>query len=626
MHERVAELIFQLRDQCGQQFSQPGWCDVFEDPRGEQSPASQLVAIGYGAVPQLIDALNNQRFTRSVGFHRNFYFSHYVLRVSDSALAVLQRIAGRTFYTPACTSCYWSRDGKPDDSTKEAVLAWWNEFQKNGEEQTWIRSVVRGDHDAPDIAARLLKKYPDDAIPSICRAIDNTSDSYVSSELIQLLGATNTATVTAFLTTQMRSNRLAAARVAAADVLWRQGAESALPAMIEEWTRPNERAKDSDGEDLIAFLVHCDRPAGIEALATNWKHQPKDTRIAVIESIIETLHNSESEDALTNAISDKSPVVTNATTLVAMENLLVSALADTDQRWQMTGRFYDLTYDDPRICDIAGFTLAHYWKNQYSFDPNAFLTTRERQRIACINHWRAAHNQKILPLPPTRHIQPADPKTIGPMLQQLRSATSTEQRAAALVQIETLGLPALPYLLETQRNVPEGDQALKAAVSHSANRLSRQIVNIQFSDQSSSSNDSFRNVVEAWKGKMFDADTFISSLLAFLKQPQADAMDIELTALRDESLTGMDLLVQFLPRPGHIHYDPAWSSHETIEVGQKLQDASFDGTYLGPTPQRAKFHDLVDDLNVALLAPPTLPVMIQVRICRDTELVDARKN
>ena len=31
--QRVHELIFQLRDQNGRQWSQPGWCDIFNDER-----------------------------------------------------------------------------------------------------------------------------------------------------------------------------------------------------------------------------------------------------------------------------------------------------------------------------------------------------------------------------------------------------------------------------------------------------------------------------------------------------------------------------------------------------------------------------------------------------------------
>ena len=74
--DRVGELIFRLRNQNGQQLSQPGWCDIFMDWRGTtNTPAHQLVQLGHAGVPQLIAAIDDKTFTRSVGYHRNFYFS-----------------------------------------------------------------------------------------------------------------------------------------------------------------------------------------------------------------------------------------------------------------------------------------------------------------------------------------------------------------------------------------------------------------------------------------------------------------------------------------------------------------------------------------------------------------------
>jgi hypothetical protein len=104
LEQRVAELIFQLRDQNGHQFSQPGSCDIFMDPRDgglfgatnegkPGSPASQLVAIGKPALSQLIDSVDDDRFTRCVEFHRSFYFSHRVIRVGECCVAIMHRIS-----------------------------------------------------------------------------------------------------------------------------------------------------------------------------------------------------------------------------------------------------------------------------------------------------------------------------------------------------------------------------------------------------------------------------------------------------------------------------------------------------------------------------------------------------
>ncbi|WP_149341877.1 hypothetical protein [Gimesia chilikensis] len=109
VQEQVAELIYQLRDQNATQHSQPGSCDIFDDPRdggwiprqveGKGSPATQLVKMGDVALEQLIDAVDDNSFTRCVGFHRNFYFSHHVIRVGECCQTIIDRIqpTGRRF-------------------------------------------------------------------------------------------------------------------------------------------------------------------------------------------------------------------------------------------------------------------------------------------------------------------------------------------------------------------------------------------------------------------------------------------------------------------------------------------------------------------------------------------------
>jgi hypothetical protein len=124
--EQVAELIFRLRDQSARQTTDPGSCNVFADERGEDSPAHRLVRIGSEAVPALIDALGDTRFTRCVGHHRSFYFSHHVLRVGDCALAVLEAIAGRRFWQATYTNAAMVKDGQAAE-TRQRVLAWWKE-------------------------------------------------------------------------------------------------------------------------------------------------------------------------------------------------------------------------------------------------------------------------------------------------------------------------------------------------------------------------------------------------------------------------------------------------------------------------------------------------------------------
>jgi hypothetical protein len=125
--ERIRELIFRLRDQNGRQVSQPGECNIFYSQDGRtDTPAHQLVQLGPGAVPQLIEALDDPELSRSVGYHRDFYFSHVVLTVGDCALAILEKIAKKEFFDRKNTSSYMSKDDGVKEA-REAAEKWWSE-------------------------------------------------------------------------------------------------------------------------------------------------------------------------------------------------------------------------------------------------------------------------------------------------------------------------------------------------------------------------------------------------------------------------------------------------------------------------------------------------------------------
>jgi hypothetical protein len=128
LNDQIAELIFELRDQNGQQLVLPGGPSVFNDPRDERSPAHQLLNAGYEAIPQLIEAIGDRRFTRTVGLDRDH--SHYMLRVGDCAREIIRRIAGLKFQRAAR-----SISVVDDDVTvfSADVQAWFADFKKKGE-------------------------------------------------------------------------------------------------------------------------------------------------------------------------------------------------------------------------------------------------------------------------------------------------------------------------------------------------------------------------------------------------------------------------------------------------------------------------------------------------------------
>jgi hypothetical protein len=121
--DQIDDLVFRLRDQRGHQYVQPGHATF---TMRDNSPAAQLVKMGDVAVPRLIQALDDRRLTRTVGFWRDFNFSHYVLRVGDCAAAILELIAGQEFFVPRSTFSYMSKDGL-EAEVRAKVNRWWEE-------------------------------------------------------------------------------------------------------------------------------------------------------------------------------------------------------------------------------------------------------------------------------------------------------------------------------------------------------------------------------------------------------------------------------------------------------------------------------------------------------------------
>ena len=93
--ERIAELIYRLRDQNARIASNPmSRDDVLNDPRRDKAPASQLLALGTAAVPYLLPSVQDRRVTRTVGSDMRRPFP-YVFTVGDAVQAIVYEITRR---------------------------------------------------------------------------------------------------------------------------------------------------------------------------------------------------------------------------------------------------------------------------------------------------------------------------------------------------------------------------------------------------------------------------------------------------------------------------------------------------------------------------------------------------
>lgn len=125
--ERIAYYVARFPDVHGVQFSQPGHCITHGMGEGTKF-SDAVIAIGFPAIPSLIDSLEDRRLTRSIGFWRDFSPSRIVLRAQDVAVRAIERIVSERFYEVRSTSSYFSTETSATRAEViVAIKAWWKE-------------------------------------------------------------------------------------------------------------------------------------------------------------------------------------------------------------------------------------------------------------------------------------------------------------------------------------------------------------------------------------------------------------------------------------------------------------------------------------------------------------------
>jgi hypothetical protein len=616
---QIADLIFQLRDQNGHQRSQPGWCDIFDfDFLGRQkdTPAHQLVKFGYDAVPQLIDVLEDKRFTRSVGFHRDFYFSHYVLRVGDAAQQILERIAGRSFYERRSTSGAMVKDGAAG-KVKEQVKAWYAELQKKGEKRLLEEATLKGDDNSPRQGKRLLERHPEAALAALVSGAKASRDSWVRAKLVQLVGEVRDDACLPFLLAELKDGPFRDSRLAAARGLHGHGRPEGVSAMIAEWEgrRPvpsrlggarqagPPRDTGEELEPVVEFLASCGKVEAIEALGKDLRRRPVDLRGTVVSAFREAGDQPERVRA-------------------AIEQVLVSALDDTDECIGLSGSRDGKEFADPRVCDLAGHELSQLTPDRYLFDLFAPLAEKDRARVALQNVWRRAHGQAPLPLPPRKTIAPAREEELRPLLDQFLRGPEAE-RARAERQIEQLGVGALPGVL--RRSAGTEGSADRTALERLARRLACLVTDVVVAEESLPPDEALAARFGTLKHRPFDPKAFLQTVDFLVRHWPRDVHGVRLAVDRAGDCTGMTLTVDLLDearasllgRSGRIAPGRAtprdrpsgWDYSERVQVGRKhLHGVQGGGEWSGDHA------DLRDALSAAGSAGPREPIEIRIQL------------
>jgi hypothetical protein len=551
LDERIAELIFQLRDQNGHQWSQPGCCDIFSDERGKNSPAHQLVSIGYPAVPQLIAVLDDERFTRSVGFHRDFYFSHHVLRVGDAAFAIIGRIAGSGFCARYATSSEMVKDGEPV-SVKAVAEIWWQDLQKKGEEQMLIEAVELGDRSSPPQACLLATRYPNTALEAITSGIRNAKGWWVHKELVAIAAGLEGDGPVPLLLSVVKRGPYLSSRLAAAVGLHRRGRPEGVAAMIREWSEPGEvdPAEFRAQEHLAEFLATCDDPEALRALSKGLHKHPVDIRSEVIlaltwRRIIGYDRFRVGNSRCVGTMSSPENTRESPEAATAIEDLLVYALDDTGEDIG-TSWFDDRSLPSPRVCDLAGHELAQRWPDRYDFNHEAPLVERNRMLVELKNVWRRDKGLAPLPLPQRPEIPSVPDEIVRPLLEHIVQSPTSKDREA-INGLEDLGLKALPAVRALLDDMDEEHPA-RPVIIELAVHLANTVREVTIDPDSVEPDHLLVEQIENLKERSLTPKRIADLLLAATQRLPPDATGVELHVDRMSDGTGIVLSVR-LTRP-----------------------------------------------------------------------------
>ena len=623
--KQVTELIFQLQNQDGQQMSQPGSCDIFaaermrswkaesegKDPKQiPKSPAGQLVDLGHAAVPQLIEALDDQRFTRSVGYHRNFYFSHRVLRVGECSRIILERIANRSFH---------SKEG----SVKQQVTDWWAAIESKGEKAVLIEAVEAGDHNSVYQAAQLIEKYPDIALPSIIKSAKNADSQYVRSQMVKFAGQF-TDQAQNFIVNELKTSDEIFVKFAAGEALLKTDQRQLVvdyfsenwPALLKKnWITPEPMGvMVMRPEQMIEFVVGLNDPIAINSLRDSFLEMKVRVRMAMT-----TVFYPKNRGGfyMGGGIASLPDIEFSEGSEKAIQELLVLALNDEQRNFNANGTWGTTEYHSPRICDLAGSVLAARYPDQYEFDFGASRIVREQQRIAITNQWRADNQIEWLPLPKPRAARTFDADKLNTIVGSIRNANTESEVSKLINRLKSFGPSAFPTLQKAVQELPQ-EHLARERLTKLVQQLPNQISSIEIASTSAVLNDEWRHRVKSLDQSTLSADVIIK-LLQQMAQQQPEGVSgisIDCERLKQEQgfLVLIELTTDFQTRGGT---QQMWNGSGYVAVNGKRVHSGGLGFSLDYAQTDKAYAELHEKLQSALDGSPDDQVEFRISFIKD---------
>lgn len=275
----------------------------------------------------------------------------------------------------------------------------------------------------------IVEKYPEAAVDAIRAGLRAAANEFACVDLILRAEKLDTEEVTAFLRSKLGPDSGIPSRVAAAMILNERGHPEAVPAVIDAWRsiQPrflknerepahadcnnvpagqrrftgNEATAYNEAGMVIAFLAASGDVAAIEALGRGIERAPVDARLAVVRAFLPQGNGGGSWTgraiSLTGLPVGGSRKLPTDAASAAIERLLVAALDDTARRYDMRGSWNGITWEDPRIADMAALVLSTRWPAKYRFQWLADARQCDVQIAAMRDTWRRESGADMAP-------------------------------------------------------------------------------------------------------------------------------------------------------------------------------------------------------------------------------------
>jgi hypothetical protein len=260
----------------------------------------------------------------------------------------------------------------------------------------------------------------------------------------------------------------------------------------------------------------------------------------------------------------------------AMNGVLIEALKDSQERRDISGTRGILRYSDPRICDMAAYTLSLNWDIPHCFELSGSLRTRSRQLIEIRNRWLRKQGKDPEPVLHSQKIVATPENELRPLLDTVEQSKNPETRAKALNAIEGFGLPALHGLRQRIKSAEKDSDSLVELRSLAA-RLGFVIDEIYLTLDSSEPNKKILTLLEEMKGKPLTDGAITDLVIAITDSPPQNVVGIRIDADRIADNHGIFLAVT-LVKGKHIDGQMRGYLRVSVDdsrvVGERVEPAS----------------------------------------------------